>query len=273
MRAELCSVHTHSTFCDGKQPLAEMAAAAYAAGVKHYGASSHAGTPTGWDDTETLPADPQEYRQAVLELRQSYEGRMEILLGIEMDATSGEVPGEFDYWIGSVHYLQGADGRYHPLDWDKAKLRDCMDGAFGGDGIAMTEAYYREVAAMAVRRPTILGHIDLITKLNGEGEFFDEEDPRYRAAALAALRAVDPAATLLEINTGAISRRHRTQPYPAMFLLREWQRMGGRVIITADVHHKDNMIYGYEQAADWAKCAGFSRAVLLTLHGPVEYPL
>ena len=36
---ECCSVHTHSVLCDGKGTLAEMAAAAYAAGVRFFGAS------------------------------------------------------------------------------------------------------------------------------------------------------------------------------------------------------------------------------------------
>ena len=268
-----CSVHTHSTFCDGKQPLEEMIAAAYEAGVRYYGASSHSHTPTGWDIGETLAEDTAEYRAAVLAQRAAYEGRMEVLLGIELDSTSGQLPGAFDYWIGSVHYLQGADGCYHPIDWDKPKLTACLNEAFGGDGLAMAAAYYREVAAMARRKPTILGHIDLITKLNGEGEFFDENHPRYRAAALEALRAVDPETTLLEINTGAMSRKHRTEPYPAPFLLEEWHRMGGRVIITGDVHHKDHMVYGYDQAAEAARAAGFTEAVVLTLDGVKSYEL
>ena len=273
MSAARCSVHTHSTFCDGKQPLEEMTAAAYAAGVKYFGASSHSHTPTGWDEGETLPEDPRQYREAVLAQRAAYAGRMEVLLGIELDSTSGELPGEFDYWIGSVHYLQGADGRYHAVDWDKEKLRACQNEAFGGDGLAMAEEYFRQVAAMAQRKPTILGHIDLITKLNSEGEFFDEAHPRYRTAALAALRAVDPAATLLEINTGAMSRKHRTEPYPALFLLEEWRNMGGRVIITGDVHHKDNMVYAYDQAAEAARNAGFTEGVWLTMNGMKSYKL
>ena len=43
------SVHTHSTFCDGKNTMAEMAAAACAAGVKHYGFSGHIHTPAPSD--------------------------------------------------------------------------------------------------------------------------------------------------------------------------------------------------------------------------------
>lgn len=268
-----CSVHTHSAFCDGKQPLEEMLEAAYAAGVRYYGASSHSQTPTGWDFGETVTEDAAEYRAAVLAQRELWKGKVEVLLGIELDSTSGELPGDFDYWIGSVHYLRGADGRYYPIDWDKPKLTACLNEAFGGDGLAMTDAYYKEVAAMARRKPTILGHIDLITKLNGEGEFFDESHPRYRAAALEALHAVDPAATLLEINTGAMSRKHRTEPYPAPFLLEEWRRMGGRVIITGDVHHKDHLVCAYDEAAAAARAAGFTEASVLTLEGEKTYTL
>lgn len=268
-----CSVHTHSRFCDGKQSLEEMLDAAYEAGVRYYGASSHSWNPTGWDEGEMLPEDPVEYRRAVLEQREKWNGKMEVLLGIELDGTAGELPGEFDYWIGSVHYVRGGNGRHYPVDWDKAKLTACLNDGFGGDGLAMMEAYYREVEVMARRKPTILGHIDLIIKLNGAGEFFDESNPRYREAAMKALHTVDPAATLLEINTRGVSRRHRPEPYPAPFLLEEWHRMGGRVIITGDVHNKEHMVYAFDRAAEAARAAGFTEASVLTLDGEKTYPL
>lgn len=56
---------------------------------------------------------------------------------------------------------------------------------------------------MAALRPTVLGHLDLITKLNAGSRFFDEDALRYRHAALEALHTADPHATLLEINTAA----------------------------------------------------------------------
>ncbi len=62
--------------------------------------------------------------------------------------------------------------------------------------------------------------------------------PRYRAAALEALHAADPDATLLEINTGGVARGYRAAPYPALFLLREWRSMGGRSS-SSDAHSKD----------------------------------
>ena len=275
MNAMLGSVHTHSLLCDGKNTLAEMAAAALAAGVRYFGASGHSHTDIPHDAGNVLPADPVEYRSQLLALREQYRGRMEVLLGIEQDSCSPQpVPDWADYWIGSVHNLHNpAAGNYHCMDWDREKLAACRDEMFGGDMLALTEAYYRDVAAMADRKPTILGHIDLVTKLNAGNALFDEDAPRYRAAALDALHALDPRATLLEINTGAISRGYRDTPYPAQFLLREWRSRGGRVILTADAHTTAHLLSGYELAARWAQTAGFDTAVLLTLAGPVEYHL
>ena len=205
---ECCSVHTHSVLCDGKGTLAEMAAAAYAAGVRFFGASGHSHTEIPHDAGNVLPTDPAEYRKQVLRLRTEYAGRMEVLLGIEQDSQSVQpVPDWADYWIGSVHNLYDPKtGKYHGIDWDRERLTACRDQMFGGDMLALTEGYYRDVAAMADRRPAILGHIDLVTKLNRGNALFDEDDPRCRTAALEALHHTDPDATLLEVNTGAISR-------------------------------------------------------------------
>ena len=78
-----CSVHTHATLCDGKDTLEAMAAAAYGAGVRYYGVSCHSHTPIPVDEGAVLPADMTAYRAEVLRLRAEYEGRMEILLGLE----------------------------------------------------------------------------------------------------------------------------------------------------------------------------------------------
>ena len=100
----MCSVHTHSTLCDGKASPEAMAAAAYDAGVRYFGVSCHSHTPIPDDEGAVLPADMTDYRAAVLALREQYAGRMEVLLGLEWDSQSDISPDGFDYWIGSVHY-------------------------------------------------------------------------------------------------------------------------------------------------------------------------
>jgi histidinol-phosphatase (PHP family) len=273
MTPAACSVHTHCTFCDGKSTLSEMVSAAYGAGVKFFGVSCHSHTPLPTDSGFVLPADMTAYRAAVLALWEEYQGRMEVLLGIEWDSQSDILPEGFDYWIGSAHYQKCSNGKFYAADWNEDQFIACRDEAFGGDALAVTEGYFREVERVAAKRPTILGHIDLITKLNAGNKLFDEDAPRYKSAALAALHAADPKATLLEINTGAMSRGYRDTPYPALFLLKEWRNMGGQVILTSDAHSADTVVYGYDQAAQLAKAAGFPQSALLTLAGVVTCPL
>ena len=117
-----CSVHTHSVMCDGKNTLAEMAQAAFQAGVVSFGASGHSHTPVPEDEGCVLPEDMTAYRKEVLRLRGEYAGGMDVLLGIELDSCADVTAEAFDYWIGSVHYLRDSEGNRHPVDWDKETL-------------------------------------------------------------------------------------------------------------------------------------------------------
>ena len=156
---------------------------------------------------------------------------------------------------------------------ETSELLACRDEMFGRDLWAMIRGYYAEVGAIAARRPTILGHVDLITKFNEGGALFDEDDPRYRSAALDALHRANPDATVLEINTGAMARGYRTVPYPALVLLREWRAMSGGVILTADAHTADGIVYGYDAAAELARTAGYRESAVLTGGGFRPCPL
>lgn len=268
-----CSVHTHSTLCDGRDSPTAMAAGAYAAGVRYFGVSCHSHTPIPADQGAVLSADMTAYREAVLALRNEYAGRMEVLLGLEWDSQSDSLPEGFDYWIGSVHYQRGRNGKVYAADWGEAQFAACRDEVWDGDALAVAEGYFAEVARVAALHPPILGHIDLITKHNAGNRLFDEDHPRYRAAALEALHALSPTDTLLEINTGAVARGYRTAPYPAPFLLGAWRDMGGRVILTADAHSADAVVFGYEQAAALARASGFTESCLLTRNGPMSCSL
>lgn len=268
-----CSVHTHSTLCDGKASLEEMVAAAYAAGVKYYGVSCHSHTPIPLDEGGVLPADMTEYRSTVLRLREQYAGGMDILLGLEWDSCADVEPVGFDYWIGSVHYQRAPDGAYYTTDWDDEKFLLCLNDGCGGDAMAVVARYYEEAARVAQKKPTILGHFDGIVKLNQGNKYFDEESPRYQELALEALHCADPHESLLEINTGGMFKHYRRSPYPAKFLLEEWRAMGGRIIITSDAHAAAGILFGYQDAIDLARSAGFTHSVLLTPKGPLECPL
>ena len=65
----------------------------------------------------------------------------------------------------------------------------------------------------------IIGHFDLITKFNEGNALFDASDERYKSAAKAAAEALLKTPAVFEVNTGAMSRGYRDEPYPAKEIL------------------------------------------------------
>lgn len=68
-------------------------------------------------------------------------------------------------------------GKYYEINFRPEDLQDCINNDFDGDPLAAVEAYFAEVEKIAAKKPDILGHIDLVKKLNADGSFFDEEPP------------------------------------------------------------------------------------------------
>jgi histidinol-phosphatase (PHP family) len=98
----LQNLHTHTTYCDGKDTPEQMVRAAIAQGFDSIGFSEHAPTRS--------PSTPNEeklaaYRNEIRTLAREYEGKIDIFCGLEYDFYSEFAPEGFDYLIGSVHYL------------------------------------------------------------------------------------------------------------------------------------------------------------------------
>ena len=228
------SVHCHSTMCDGKNTLQEMASAACAQGLTTLGFTGHSYTQRDREYCMS-PSRTAQYKATIAKLKTEYKGKVDILCGIEWDLLSEDKRTGYDYWIGSAHHLYGKNtGKYYEIDFRPQDLH---------------------------------AHIDLIKKLNAAGEFFDEESPRYKAAALKALNAAKEHGCLLEVNTGGVYRGYRKDFYPGAWLLGEWQKMGGKVIITSDAHDVDSLTFGFDEAAAAVKAAGFKSVEVLTVNG------
>ena len=261
------SVHCHSTMCDGKNTLQEMASAACAQGLTTLGFTGHSYTQRDREYCMS-PSRTAQYKATIAKLKTEYKGKVDILCGIEWDLLSEDKRTGYDYWIGSAHHLYGKNtGKYYEIDFRPQDLHDCIYDDFDGDPLAAVEAYFAEVEKVAAMGPDILAHIDLIKKLNAAGEFFDEESPRYKAAALKALNAAKERGCLLEVNTGGVYRGYRKDFYPGAWLLGEWQKMGGKVIITSDAHDVDSLTFGFDEAAAAVKAAGFKSVEVLTVNG------
>ena len=106
----------------------------------------------------------------------------------------------------------------------------------------------------------IIGHIELVMKFNEARDLFDDADPRYLGPALDCAEVAARSGRLVEINSGAISRGYRTQPYPSAAMLRRIAECGGRIIFTSDCHNSDYLDCNFEQSAELARACGFKTA-------------
>ena len=250
------SIHNHTTFDDGKNTPAEMAASALSLGLSGLGLTAH--SPMENEFWTVKPERMAEYRAELHRLRTEYAGRLDVWCGLEFDMTSDPkwLDG-FDYVIASVHALETARGLW-ALDDNRERSRRMIVIAFDGDADAAAEAYFAKVKEIAnLESADIVGHFDLITKFDEPDPLYDAASPRYRAAALDAMAALVKAGKIFEVNTGAMSRGYRTTPYPAAALLRDLREMGGRITITADAHSRENLTFAFDQAEAAARSAGF----------------
>ena len=250
-----CDFHVHTDYSDGKHTIDEVAAAAYARGMTAIGFSDH-----GYAACDVDCCMPREriadYRRDCERLKREYAGRMDVYCGIEQDFCSDEPADGYDYVIGSVHYLH-VEGEYLNVDWK----RETMDRAaflLGGDMLSVAEEYYR-MAALVVERThcQLIGHFDLVTKLNERERLFDVNHPRYVAAWQKAADALLKTGVPFEINTGAVARGYRTESYPALPIRRYLRDRGARFVLSSDSHAKETLLFGFEQEERLCRQEGF----------------
>lgn len=247
------NLHTHTTYSDGKNTPEEMVQAALERGFVLLGFSDHGYTPH--DPAAMSLEDEARYRAEIRALQAKYAGQIEILLGYEHDFSMPDADlTPYDYVIESVHFLEHG-GKYLSVDHTEEQLRWMIDNWYDGDPYRMARAYFDTVCrSIMTIDAQIVGHIGLITKFNEGNRMFDAEDPRYLNPAKEALRCAVERNMLVEINTGAMSRGYRSEPYPGATLLAALYDMGGQTIYSSDCHRAEWLDYAYEQAGPAANC-------------------
>lgn len=264
-------VHTHSIFCDGRNTPAEMAEAAYRLGIKSLGFSGHSYVDI--DDFGIKPERLGEYLSEIKRLKAEYDGRLEILCGLELDSFSKSVSHAdgYDYIIGSVHAVRDNYGKYNVIDGQVRGFELAAEQGFDGDYYELCRGYYSQFADFILRvKPDIVGHFDLITKYNRNFKYFDECSDKYKVVALEGLEAAFETDAVIEVNTGGIARGYKDSPYPAEFLLKRIFEKKGRVIITTDAHNTDMLVNNTEQTEQLLKSIGFKSVCELSYNGFYE---
>lgn len=249
--------HVHTCFCDGKNTPEELVLAAISKRMTKLGFSVHSYTPN--DTSYCIKKEKQaEYAACILSLKEKYKDKISIFLGVEQDYYADEPAFNPDYRIGSVHYLKIKD-RFFPVDETPELLKKAADFGFDGDMYALCEAYYKTVSDVIEKtKADIIGHFDLVSKFNDVSPLFDENNPRYTAAANSAIDRLLTQNKPFELNTGATSRGYKQMPYPSTRFLKQIFEKGGKVILSSDAHECGTLCFQFEKWEEFISDLGYS---------------
>lgn len=264
--------HTHTKYCDGKNTVAEMTKAAFDKGFTHLGFSGHGYT--DFDESYCMSRENiQNYLRDIAAVKAEYAGKMEVYAGVEQDCFSTEPTDMYDYVIGSTHYVY-KDGLYHTVDESEERTNTIVREFFGGDFLKYAAAYFEgEAQVVAKTKPDIIGHFDLISKFNEGNKYFDMDEKAYRFLALEAMEELLRTGVPFEINTGAMYRGLRTEPYPSYGLLKELQKRGGEIVLSSDSHDCNSIGFAFGEVAQACREFGFRYTKIWTPKGMKEIPL
>ena len=258
--------HTHSTFCDGSSTVEEMVDRAVELGFTALGFSGHM--------DPDIPMDWDAYSREVLRLQAERADEIDILLGAELDNLHDPATvADAEYVIGSTHYLDMGDARVF-VDYSADGVVKSVNELFGGDWYAYVRAYYDFHSQVYARTGCdIVGHFDMICRFNDQLRTIDEEDPRYLAPAREAMEVLVAAGVPFEINTGGMAKGRRKLPYPIPTLLRYLCELGGEIIINSDAHNVAYLDACLDEAAQFAREAGFTHTNMLRhdVYGNLEW--
>ncbi|MCL2055719.1 MAG: histidinol-phosphatase [Oscillospiraceae bacterium] len=250
------NLHTHTSFSDGINTMEEMVTAAISKGFVSLGISDHG--PEPYDKAlrhEDIPA----YKQEFYRLKEKYADEIELYLGIEHDWLSDWEAQGLDYTIGSVHYLRDEEsGGHFCIDYKPEMFAEGVEKLAHGDVRQFIALYFDTLCQMAqTRKPDIIGHMNIIVKLNGGGRFFDEGSDWYRDICADTAARIADVGCLAEINTALARQPGREFFYPSPFILERLWKEGGGVVISSDCHSADSLDFRFDEAAEMLKRCGF----------------
>jgi histidinol-phosphatase (PHP family) len=255
----LANYHTHSVFCDGNSSLSEIVLFAIDNKFDALGFSGHGYTPF---DISYCMKDTDRYIDAVYKLKEQYKEKIQIYLGVEEDMFSPAERNNFDYIIGSCHYLL-KDGKYYAIDSDADGFKKCLD-LFGGDIISLSHYYYKTFCDyIRQRKPDIVGHFDLITKYDEVLDIGFKENSDYIKLSNEYIIDALKNDVLFEVNTGAISRGYKKDPYPDDELLHTIKKYDGKVVLSSDSHSANTLDFYFNEAKKHLRDIGFECVYVL----------
>jgi histidinol-phosphatase (PHP family) len=180
--------------------------------------------------------------------------RTPLRLGIECDHVPGSedrianlLERDFDYVIGSVHYL-GEDGA---LDDQRYDVWERI-----GDADELWSTYFRWQAELARSGLyDIVSHPDLV-KMWGSDRPAPQRDLRFHYEPL--VEAIGESGIAVEISTAGL-RKPVGEIYPSRALAEMCVEAGAEFALSSDAHSPDQIGYAYDEAIEFLGSLGVDR--------------
>ena len=259
--------HSHTQFCDGREPMAIMAAQAVAEGMKHYGFTPH--SPICVESPcNMLVSDIPAYREEFLRLKELYSDSIELYFSMEIDFLGDKwgathpvfdnIP--LDYRLSSIHFVPSPiTGEEIDIDGSPNSFSVKMDKYFGNDIRHVVDAFYARTLEMIGKGGfDIIGHFD---KIGYNASCFspgiEEESWYYRHIddVIDALAATD---IIVEINTKAVmppvgataeaAEKYVPRVFPSPAVIRRLVSAGIPVAVNSDAHYSSRIRAGRDYA-------------------------
>ncbi len=261
--------HMHSHYCDGEGSPESYVRKAIDKKMFAIGFSSHAPVPFN-TDWHMKKASLVEYLKEISALKNKYANYIKIYSGLEIDYIPGLIgPGNFqeqhlDFIIGSVHYVgQFENGENCCIDNTKEEFEKGLEAIFGNDIKKLVGSYYESMVSMIKNDPPdIIGHLDLVKKLNHNNRYFSEDDNWYKNMLTDVLKLISIGNCIVEINTRGYKGINK-EFFPGKWILEKCLKLNIPVTISSDAHQAEDIDSSFNEAASLLLNIGYKHINIL----------
>ncbi len=246
--------HIHTNYCHGLGRMDSYVRKAIDKKMAVIGFTSHAPAPfeTDWHmEADALDA----YLKEISVLKEKYRGRIRIFSGLEVDFIPGIMGPEnfrdkgLDFLIGSVHYTgRFKDGTPCGIDNTVVEFQRGLETIFENDIRQLVTAYYDTVISMVENDPPdVIGHLDIIKKLNAGNKYFSEEAPWYRDLISSVVRVIAGTDCVVEINTRGFYQGTMRDFSPGKPVIKKCIEAGIHLTVSSDAHRPDEIGRNFDE--------------------------